>query len=200
MTNQRKTGRSKASKNLIQNVRVVDKDEGTDDVVLQRLVQAYASSEGQIRVICGVRTELGVGATPAGGTIGFLNLASSDDFVSFSAQYVEFRVRGIRYDIYDVAPNSTPAVNYWATFHTVDTTVAVDAEDVMDRPDCRSVTPGDGKATLAWLAHGIPEMEFQATTSYQRLGGLSYNLVSSANIPTKYVVTAKFVVDFRGRR
>lgn len=187
-------------KNTIQNVRVVDKDEGTDDIVLQRIIQAYKVSEGQIRVVCGVRNEIATSNTVTPGTISFLDLVGSDDFISFAQQYVEFRVRGIRFDVYDVNPSSAPTINYWATYHTVDSTVASTIEDIMDRPDCRSVPPGEGRISLAWLAHGIPEMAFQNTGSYQRLGGLVFNTQSTSTVSPKYTIMAKFVVDFRGRR
>jgi hypothetical protein len=196
-----KRNKRSTNKNTIQNVRVVDKDEGTDDVVLQRLLQAYNTSEGQIRVVCIARQQLDSPATATGGTFGYLALAASDDFISMAAQYTEFRVRGIRFDVYDINPSSPPTINYWSTFHAVDTTVDVGAEDVIDRPDSRSVVPGTGHITLAWLAHGIPEMEFQATTSYERLGGLSYNVQSATTgFNSKYSVVGKFLVDFRGRR
>lgn len=190
----------KKGKNTIQNVRVVDKDEGTDDVVVQRLLQAYNVSEGQVRVVCGVRQEITPSTTATGGVVSFTDLVGSDDFTSFSAQYVEFRVRAIRFDVYNINPAGQPVINYWATYHADDTTVGSSAENVMDRPDARAIAPGDGKTSLAWLAHGPLEMEFQATTAYARLGGLVFNLqaVSTTTVPI-YTVMAKFIVDFRGR-
>jgi hypothetical protein len=186
--------------NVIQNVRVVDKDEGSDDVRVSRLIQAYNTSEGQIRVVCGVRQEV----TPAGATtalIGFGELQSSDDFVSFSAQYLEFRVRAIRFDVYDIQPSSAPTINYWSTYHTIGTLPTPTVEDIMDRPDCRAIPPGTGKASLAWVAHGLPENDFLPTSTSTNLGGLAwYTSPSAAVVGTKYQVTAKYVVDFRGRR
>lgn len=190
------------NKNAIQNVRVVDKDEGTDDIMCQRFLQAYNTSEGQIRVVLGYRGELGSFATntPITGTVGFSEATATDDFASFISQYREFRVRAIRFDIYDVQPSSVPVVNYWSTYHVVGGSVPVDAENVVDRPDSRSVAPGDGKSTLSWVAHSIPEMAFQSTTNFNGLGGLSYYSVANQPVTnTKYSIVAKFVVDFRGR-
>lgn len=194
-----KTRRS--TKNKIQNVRVVDKDEGTDDVICQRFLQSYNTSEGQIRVVCGYRGELSPQAT-ANGVVAFGELLATDDFTSFAAQYQEFRVRAIRFDIYNIQPNVQGLVNYWSTFHQIGGSVPVGAEDVMDRPDSRSITPGDGKITLCWVAHGIPEMSFSSVTGNPGFGGLSYYVspTSGAPIGSQYTILAKYIVDFRGRR
>lgn len=87
----------------------------------QRLFQAYNVSEGQIRVVLGFHQELS-GYAAGGistGIISFSDMANTDDFLSFSAQYLEFRVRAIRFDVYDLQPNNTSVVNYWSTYHTV---------------------------------------------------------------------------------
>lgn len=194
-----KVSNRKRSKNSIQNVRVVDTDEGTDDIVTQRLLSAYASSEGQIRIVCGAQGTITPG-TPAGGIIGFDALTGTDDFASFASQYQEFRVRAIQFKIYDIQPNST-VNNIWSTFHQVGGSVPVGIEDVMDRPDARTVSPGSGTVTLNWVAHGIPEMQFQSVNTYNALGGLSYYIASpTALTVAKYTTLAKFIVDFRGRR
>lgn len=193
---------SKRNKNFIQNVRVIDKEEGTDDVVISRLISSYNSSEGQIRVMCSYRTEVSPGSGGAtSGSVDFGSLVSTDDFTSFAAQYQEFRVRGIRFDVYDVNPNSPATINYFATFHQVGGTVPAGQEDIIDRPDSRIVTPGMGRISLAWVAHGIPEMAFQSVSSYDNLGGLVDFVSPSATITgAKYSIVAKFLVDFRGRR
>lgn len=192
--------RGRAAKNQIQNVRVVDKDEGTDDIMCQRFLQSYQQSEGQIRVVCGYRTEVSPGSAPTSGLYDWSALAGTDDFVSFSAQYQEFRVRAIRCDIYDIQPSSNAVINYWATYHQIGGTVPQTAENVMDRPDVRSVAPGDGKISLAWVAHSIPEMQFQSVSSYNGLGGVvSYTSPSAAVTGSKYSVLVKYIVDFRGR-
>lgn len=192
--------RGRNNKNVIQNVRVVDKDEGTDDIKCQRLLQAYNSSEGQIRVVCGVRQQLAATDTVLASALGFASLSTSDDFVSFTAQYREFRVRAIRFDIYDINAIGNPTLNYWATFHTIGGAINTGQEDVIDRPDSRTIAPGDGKTTLAWVAHSIPEMGFQAVDNFNGLGGLCYNVQSTAaSTQPRYQIVAKFVVDFRAR-
>lgn len=189
-------------KNAIQNVRIVDRDEGTDDIVCQRLLQSYNVSEGQIRVVCGHQVNQSFASgTASGGTIAFAELLGTDDFTSFAGQYQEYRVRAIKFDIYDINPNSSTIVNYWSTFHQVSGSVPVGQEDVMDRPDARSVAPGDGKATLCWVAHGIPEMQFNSVNVNPGLGGLSFYASPSAAVSaSKYTIMTKFIVDFRGRK
>jgi hypothetical protein len=190
--------KSRRSRNVIQNVRIVDRDEGRDDLRVQRMLNTMVESESQIRVVCGYQTTQNVAV--ASGVVGFGELLATDDFVSFAAQYQEYRVAGIRFDIYDVNQTAV-VVNFWATFHQVSGSVPVAAEDIMDRPDCRSLSAGEGKATLAWLAHGIPERAFNNVGTNAGLGGLSYNLSpAAASTTAKYTIMAKFIVDFRGRR
>lgn len=192
--------RNQNKQNKIQNVRMVDKDEGTDDVKCDRLIQAYNTSEGQIRVVCGYRQEVSVSA-PTTSLIGFGELQSSDDFVSFAAQYLEFRVKAIRVDVYDIQPNSAAVINYWSTYHVIGTLPTPTVEDIMDRPDCRVVAPGTGKVSLAWVAHGYPENDFVPTSNTINLGGVAwYTSPAGAVVGAKYQIATKYVVDFRGRR
>jgi len=200
MARRNNQSRRGGNKNAISNVRIVDKDDGTDDIQCQRFLQAYKVSEGQIRVVCGYRGELSQGATPAGGIVSYGELTGTDDFVSFVGQYKEFRVRAIRFDVYDLATNTSSAINFWSTYHQIGGGVAVGFDDVVDRPDSRAITPGTGFASLAWVAHSIPEMAFQDTANYNALGGLSYYVGGGATATNKYSIVAKFIVDFRGRR
>jgi len=191
-------GKRKVVRSQIQNVRVVDKDEGSDDLRLQRVLAQMVQSESQIRVICGYQTTLNVAVVS--GVVGFGELQGTDDFTSFAQQYTEFRVSGIRFDIYDVN-QAAVTVNFWSTFHQVGGSVPVGMEDIMDRPDCRSISAGDGKASLAWVAHSIPEKMFSNVGVNPGLGGLAYNLSpSAASTSAKYTIMVKFVVDFRGRK
>lgn len=184
----------------IQNVRVVDPDEGSDDVKVNNMISSYNASEGQIRVICSSRAELTYSAGQSN-VFGYDSLTSTDDFISFSAQYQEFRVRGMRFTVYDVQPSSPATINYMATWHQVGGTVPATQDDIVDRPDARSIAPGTGHVKLSWLAHGLPEMEFQSISSYNSLGGLVLYASPAAVITgTKYLLVAKYLVDFRGRR
>jgi hypothetical protein len=191
--NNRKQGRK------IQNVRVIDKDEGQDDLKVSSIMSQMSLSESQIRVVCGFQEPL----SPQTGTTGIYALAtlqSTDDWASFSAQFKEFRIRAIQFRVFDVQPNAAAVVNLWATFHTLGGTVGTDPGDIVDRPDARSVVPGTGYVELNWVAHGQPEMEFQPVSAAIPFGGIVYNYSPAATIVgTKYQVMIKYIVDFRAR-
>jgi len=194
---------TKMGKNTIQNVRVVDKDEGVDDVVVDRLLQSLVQSESQIRVSCNLRQELSPGTTVGTAALtsfDYTSASTTDDFASFSAQFLEFRVRAMRFDIYDIQPNVS-VLNYMGSFHTAGPASATSLEAILDRADSRSLTSGQGKTSLSWVAHGIPEMEFQDVTSFTNLGGISiYTNPQVAVTGAKYQVVCKYIIDFRGRR
>jgi len=192
--------RKRTNKNEISNVRIVDPAEGLDAVQAQRFLQEYVRQEGQIRVVCSYRAEFGFATVATGFSVSFPELVSTDDFASFAAQYQEFRVRFIWIDVIDLF-GTAGASNFWATFHQVGGAAPTGIEDVVDRPDSRSISAGEGKISLAWVAHGIPEMAFQSVSSYDNLGGLvAYLGSTSVAQGGRYSVVVKFGVDFRGRR
>lgn len=185
--------------NRIQNVRIIDKDEGKDDVKVSSILQQMTSSESQIRVVCGYQTTLSPTAQ-SGGIVALDELQATDDWQAFAPQFKEFRVRAVQFRIFDTQPTSAAVVNYWATFHTLGGSVGNEPGNVVDRPDARVISPGTGWSELSWVAHGQPEMEFQSTISSIVYGGLVYNVSPAAAITgTKYQIIAKFVVDFRAR-
>lgn len=191
--------KSRRSSKRVQNVRVVDPDESADSIKVSSILTQMSSSNSQVRIICGYSGTLSPQAS-SGGTVSFTELTSTDDWTSFIAQFREFRVRAAQFRIFDVQPNSTANVNFWATYHQVGGAPSVAAADVVDRPDARSIAPGSGYTELCWVAHGQPEMEFQSTTNFADFGGLVYNNSPASTISgTKYTLTAKFVVDFRAR-
>ena len=187
-------------KQAIQNVRVVDKDEGLDDVKVDRILQQLSQSESQIRVCCTLRQEIVPTATAGITTFDYATAASTDDFASVLAQYTEFRIRAMRFDVYDVQ-STVSAINYMGTYHFGGSANLSSLEAIVDRADSRTLSPGQGKTSLSWVAHSIPEMEFQDVTSYTNLGGFSiYTSAQGTITGTKYQVVARFVCDFRGRR
>lgn len=194
---------TKQLKSVIQNVRVVDPDEGSDDLRCQRILQHLSASEQQIRVVCTYRGEVAPGSGGAASAFyDYGTAASTDDFISFAAQFQEFRVRAIRVNAYDIQPSSPATINYWATYHSIGNAAPpASQEDIVDRPDSRVITPGLGTISLAWVAHGLPEMGFQPVTGYTSYGGVANYVSPSATITgSKYSVVIKYVVDFRGRR
>lgn len=197
MTRSRRNG---PGKNTITNVRVVDELNGSDSVRVDRMLSEFSRSAGQMRVVCTNRQETGFATSPTSGFIGTATLLGTDDFVSFAAQYTEFRIKAMRFEVVDLF-GSAGASNFWGTSHQVDSTAASGIEDVVDRPDSRSIAPGDGKQSFYWLAHGNPETEFQNVGTPDTFGGLVYYLGSTSTAQQgRYSVITKFVVDFRGKR
>lgn len=89
-------------------------------------------------------------------------IALFDEFTSFSAQFQTFRIRAIRYDIYDINP-SLSTVGWFSTFHDefrADAQPVFSQRNVIDGPDSQIVPPGTGKLTLYWRAKGILENGF----------------------------------------
>lgn len=196
----RNSARGARRGNRIQNVRVVDNDEATDSVRVSNILTSMSASNQQIRVTCGYQSAITPAAGANGDLVSLVSLHSTDDWQSFDDQFTEFRIRAIQFRIFDVQPNSPAVVNYWATYHQIGGTVAVSPNDVVDRPDARTLTTGGGWITLNWAAHGQPEMEFQPIVGGVSYGGLCYSLSPAATITgAKYQIVAKFVVDFRGR-
>jgi len=192
---------SRRNKNVISNVRIVD-DDATDSLKVNRMVGQIHDTKGQIRVLCDGTFNVSPTQTITGSYTDFSTIIGTDDFVSFAAQFTEYRVRAIKFDVYDVNPSVPVVLNYFATYHQIGGTVASAFTDIVDRPDAKVIAPGTGVSHFYWNATGIPEMEFQSTGtgSSTNLGGLVYNTqASSTNVGTKYQVVFKAIVDFRGR-
>lgn len=189
----------------ITNVRITDSVAGTDGLRVDRQMAAVKTSESQTRIVIGDILDLNVSSTETNGVYGFDNIYSCDDFVSMVQQYSLFRIRSIKFDIYDL--NSGVAVsNQWGIFHDnyEGTPVATTRAIISDLPDSRVLSVGTGQASLYWVAHGSAENQFQADYSTgspaQKFGGLRYYIGSNSATASKYSVQIHAVVDFRGRR
>lgn len=192
------------NKNRVINVRAVDPLAGTDGAYVDRCISTLQNSHSQIRVLCNLQFQLNSSTTGASNYYSGLTVRNSDDFISMATQFDTFRVTAIKFEIYDI--NSVSGVfSVWSTFHDVLTSVpAYTFEQVTDGPDSKSISPGTGKEVFYWRAHGMPEMEFQSTTSpggapVYDFGGLRVYLNSAGGSFAKYQLIMKAVVDFRGR-
>lgn len=173
---------------------------------MDRMISAVKTSESQIRVVIGELTDVFT-TTTAGvnGSIGFESILASDDLASLVQQYNLFRVRAIKFDIYDINPGQS-VLNTFGIFHDnyEGTAPIYTRANVADLPDSRSISAGTGQTTLYWVAHGTAEMQFQAASSagsvYQGYGGLKYFLGAVSQAVPKYTIQMHAVVDFRGRR
>lgn len=192
------------SKNKVMNVRVVDPDGATDSLRVDRMINEVKASESQIRVLCADNLFIDNAATPISGLQAFDYIFATDDWGSISVQYNDFRVRAIKYDVYDVNQGNIGGAIF-STVHEVynNTPPTYTFAQVVDGPDSKPVPPGTGKATFYWMAHGVKEMGFQSTSissAVDRYGGLRYYINSGANPGAKFQIVMHAIVDFRGRR
>lgn len=203
------TRRNKGSrKNKVQNVRVMDEYSGTEGAKMERQLNHLISSESQITVLCAGTYALDVStAAPINQIYGWAEVRATDDFISMRAQFNTYRVRSVRYDIYDINP-SLSANGFFSTFHEVYNPGGVPVysfSDVVDGPDSQLVPPGTGKARLTWTGHTTLERGFQDTTPDSDalspdFGGLRASVFQGTTAGSKYRVVMKAIVDFRGRR
>jgi len=200
--------KNRSMKNRVQNVRVLDEYAGSDSAYVDRVISQLQNSHSFTTLLCTETFNLSTASTSGGDRTVASTIASivgSDDFQSMAQQFAMFRVRCIRYDVYDVnAP--VPVTSGFSTFH--DATSAGSSRPpltlatVLDSPDSQVVAPGTGKIALFWRAKGVLENEFQPLVGgeYLDYGGLRGVLNSQTLSTLKYQVVFKAVVDFRGRK
>lgn len=195
------------AKNTVTNVRVVDEYAGTDGAYIDRCISTLQNSHSQITLLCQDTFALNINTTISNGNLAGPQIALFDEFVSIAQQFETFRIRAVRYDIYDANPAAT-IVGFFSTFHdqfTAANQPVFPPATVIDGPDSQTVPPGTGKITLYWRAHGVLENEFVTaddvgvSTPTQYFGGLRYSVPAGGAATTKYQVIVKALVDFRGR-
>jgi len=199
-------GKGASKKNVVSNVRIVDAAEGTDGIYVDRMISSLKMSESQCRILLADTLDLPTATTEGFGSYGLDQVFATDDFGSMTQQFQLFRVRAIKFDIYDVAPN-VAVLNLWGIWHDNYQSTSAPAytrANVADLPDSRVLSAGTGQTTLYWVAHGTEEMGFQSTNSQgtvaSRFGGLKYYIGSTGVANTKFTVAVHIVCDFRGRR
>jgi len=189
----------------IQDVRIADSTAGSDGAKIDRMISQLQNTESQVRVLCGDIIDVNPTTTSTSTVYGFPSIIATDDFQSLAQQYETYRITAIKFDVYDINPTSV-VQNVWSTFHndTVGPSPAYTRVQVIDGPDSRVISSGEGHATFYWRAHGTEENRFQgintAATSQFYFGGLRFNTFASAQaVNQKYEVIVHAVVDFRGR-
>lgn len=178
---------------------LTDQYGGTDAAKVDRQIQFLQNSHSLTSLMCSA--EFNFNLTTSGTNnyvLSFATIISTDDFVSMSAQFNTFRVRSIRFDVYDIAPQTT-GVAVFSTFHADGGSIPADFNSITDRPDSQIVAPGTGKISLTWVAKGSTEQEFQGVASFTDFGGLSAFAQNVGTAAAKYSIIMKAVVDFRGR-
>lgn len=199
----RSTRARRGGKNTVQNVRVMDEYAGSDAAYIDRCISTMQNSHSQITVLVQF-DQLFTSSTSASTFANFSGnlIRSADDFVSLQAQFQEFRVRGIRFDVYDLTAAVSLAVVF-STFHcTAATPPVYNFENVIDGPDSQLIPSGVGKVSFYWRAKGTEENNFQgdSTSDAQILdfGGLRGAIPQSATTK-QFLVIMKCLVDFRAR-
>ena len=197
-----KRNTTRRGKDRVINVRSVDDSAGSDGLHVDRMITSLQVSESQIRVLCGESIDVSAQPSPSTYVVGATTVQLTDDFISMQAQFQLYRIKAIKFDIYDINPN-VPVFNSWSTFHESATASSTFTRaQITDGPDSRSLSGGTGRTTLYWVAHGVEENRFQSTASTASpnlFGGLRY-YVGPAGVATgKYEIIIHAVVDFRGR-
>jgi len=200
----------RGNKAAITNVRVVDEFAGPDGLKVDRMLSALQNSQSQCRLLCTTTFELTTTTSGADitGYYGGTQVRATDDFISFAAQFEEYRVTAIRFDVYDINP-STAVAHSFSTYHVraTGTYAAFPYGQVVDAPDSQVIPPGTGVAHFTWMAHTTDELAFQTTLPLDDsnletpidFGGLRWGIANASAAGRKWQVSAKAIVDFRGR-
>jgi len=196
----------KFGKNTVVNVRQVDQYAGVDGAYIDRCISDLQNSHSQITLCCQDTFNIDSAASNVNGIIAGPQVAIFDEFVSIQAQFETFRIRAIKFDIYDVNPSNS-SVGWFSTFHDQFSGAAqptFTVAGVVDGPDSQLVPPGTGKLTLYWRAKGTLENGFVTdddvgvTQPPLYSGGLRYS-VGANTAARKFQVVVNAIVDFRGR-
>jgi hypothetical protein len=191
-----------------QNVRILDPYSGESGARVDRQIAHLVASESQITALVTGTFALDVSATTSVQTVyDWARVRTLDDFVSLRAQYNTYRVRSIRFDVYDINPGFAQT-GIFSTFHDSYNPGGVPVfsfEDVADGPDSQVVPPGVGKAVFTWMAHNTNERGYYDATpdtdaAAPDFGGLRAFISQGTTAGPKFRIIMKAVVDFRGRR
>jgi len=181
---------------------------GDDGAKFDRVLSHLQNTHSQVTLVVQEEFAIAANTTTTNSILAGSQIRIFDDFVSLAAQFQTFRIKRIRFDIYDVLPG-TGTAGIWSTFHDVNTTgsqYVPSTGSTIDAPDSQIVPPGVGKISLVWTAKGVVENEFQSTNANSGapsmdFGGLRYSIPGATTaVPGKYQVFVKAIVDFRGRQ
>lgn len=196
------------AKDSVQNVRVLDAYSGTNSARVDRQLSAVQNSGNHIMVLCSETNALNVSTTAdTVGNISWSQIRTFDDFTSMATQFNTFRIKAVRYDVYDINPG-IPNAGTFGTFHdqyTIGSQPSFTFGEVVDSIDAQMVPPGTGKASFTWVARtplerGYVDVTPDPTSSGPDFGGFRFNVPVGTTAGVKFRVITKALVEFRGRR
>jgi len=204
--NMARTRHRNVGKSRVQQVRVVDPYAGNDGLKVDRQLSHLQNSGGMVQITVTDSYAVNTQATDVAGNVTWSQVRLSDEFLSLAAQFNTFRIRSVRFDVYDLNP-AAPAPGVFSTFHdefTTGTQPVFSFNDVIDSADSQIVPPGTGKTSFTWMAHSTNERGYYdatpaVTSNGPDFGGLRY-VLPAGTAATKYRIIVKAIVDFRGRR
>lgn len=195
--------RSRKGAPRVQQVSVVDGYAGSSAAYIDRCIQELQATQSQVAVLCSSQATI---ASQTNGTTGGVRTAfdirATDDFQSMRDQFELYRVRAIRFDLYDINPSVVAPISA-STFHDVAPAQYgfFTPDAIVDAPDSQVIAPGTGKISLYWRAKSTDEMGFQSTSidGWQNYGGLRFAVDLGSAAAPKVKVVMKAIVDFRAR-
>jgi len=176
---------------------VVAPDGDTAAAKVDRQISDLRRSESTLRFLSKSFLNLSSPTTSGGGIVSFSTIVANEDFASLAAQFKEFRISAIRYELYHTGTPAGPTA--FSTFHADGGSVAADEESVIDGEDAKYFEPGAGRQTWYWQPSGSLETEYQGVSSYTDFGGLRYYQTSGTGTPQYGKLVISAIVLFRAR-
>lgn len=137
-----------------------------------------------------------------GSVIDFLNIRSSDEFTTMAQQFMMYKVKWIKFQVYpQLAANTVPMSI--STFHGNyfgSVPVAwVTESSVIDGVDSEYLPIGGRPISFYWIAKGEPENSWLPEDSTQSFGGLRYFQPGTQVSGIQCRVNMSAMVTFKGR-
>jgi len=198
-----RSNRSRRRQRMVAAERLVDPYSGNQGLLVDRMISNAQNRESTTTIICGDYFGLTAGTTEVDRNVSYQDIVSTDDFQSLAAQFTEFRILAIRFDVYNL--NSTvTAFSAFSTYHadTVGRAPTVTINTVVDRPDAQVCSAGVGHIPFTWMARGTAERAYQEIASAATVidyGGLSGSVGPVSASTPAFQIVVKAVVQFRGR-
>lgn len=186
----------------ITDVRMVPEGEDQRGMKIERMISAVKSSQSQVRVLIHARVDQPVSGTAVVNTFTFANIREQADFTTVADEYSNYKVAGIRFEIFDLNP-SVYAAGTFGTFHVQGPGEYPSvSSQILDLADATQVPPGTGKVVLYWFPSGPIENGWYSTVQDEAdFGGLADYLSGGPGSSTpKFSILVTAVVDFRARK